>query len=211
MPSGARAISGPAGTSRRCAARATTPATASRMALDDRRAAVRPMVGLPCGEWDRNAPDFGELARRRRSSRSTPIRLGIMVNAHGERFVDEGADFRNYTYAKIRPRDARAARQFAWQIFDAQGRRTLLRDEYRIAQRDARLQRRHARGAGRASSTASTRERFLATVARLQRGGRDATCRSIPNARTAAARAGSRCRSRTGRTRSTSRRSRPTR
>ena len=23
-----------------------------------------------------------------------------MVNANGERFVDEGADFRNYTYAK---------------------------------------------------------------------------------------------------------------
>ena len=23
-----------------------------------------------------------------------------MINANGERFVDEGADFRNYTYAK---------------------------------------------------------------------------------------------------------------
>ena len=23
-----------------------------------------------------------------------------MVNAHGRRFLDEGADFRNYTYAK---------------------------------------------------------------------------------------------------------------
>ena len=49
--------------------------------------------------WDLNAPPFGnrnvgDLYQKH----SYPF--GIVVNADGERFVDEGADFRNYTYAK---------------------------------------------------------------------------------------------------------------
>jgi tricarballylate dehydrogenase len=54
-----------------------------------------------------------------------------MLNADGERFVDEGADFRNYTYAKYGRVILMQPGQFAWQIFDKKVLH-LLRDEYRI-------------------------------------------------------------------------------
>tara|TARA_B100000674_G_C37566957_1_gene789970 strand:- start:116 stop:724 length:609 start_codon:yes stop_codon:yes gene_type:complete len=54
-----------------------------------------------------------------------------MVNAYGKRFVDEGADFRNYTYAKYGRVILDQPDQFAWQVFDAKVTH-LLRDEYRI-------------------------------------------------------------------------------
>ncbi|MEC8852016.1 MAG: FAD-binding protein, partial [Pseudomonadota bacterium] len=59
--------------------------------------------------------------------------LGVIVNAEGERFVDEGADFRNYTYAKYGREILNQSGQFAWQIFDSKVLH-LLRDEYRIRQ-----------------------------------------------------------------------------
>src|SRR5690606_18468539 len=59
--------------------------------------------------------------------------FGIMVNANGRRFVDEGADFRNYTYAKYGRVILEQPGNFAWQIFD-QKVVHLLRDEYRIKQ-----------------------------------------------------------------------------
>jgi tricarballylate dehydrogenase len=54
-----------------------------------------------------------------------------MINANGERFVDEGADFRNYTYAKYGRVILSQPGQFCWQVFDAKVL-GLLRDEYRI-------------------------------------------------------------------------------
>ena len=48
--------------------------------------------------WDMNAPPFGDLAVGDGFQKHS-YPWGIMVNARGERFVDEGADFRNYTYA----------------------------------------------------------------------------------------------------------------
>jgi tricarballylate dehydrogenase len=54
-----------------------------------------------------------------------------MINANGERFIDEGADFRNYTYAKYGRVILNQPGQFAWQIFDRKVIH-LLRDEYRI-------------------------------------------------------------------------------
>ena len=56
-----------------------------------------------------------------------------MLNAEGRRFVDEGADFRNYTYAKYGRVILAQPGQFAWQIFDRKVVH-LLRDEYRIKQ-----------------------------------------------------------------------------
>ncbi|HEX2334763.1 MAG TPA: FAD-binding protein, partial [Burkholderiales bacterium] len=55
------------------------------------------------------------------------------INAEGRRFVDEGADFRNYTYAKYGRVILGQPQQFAWQIFDAKAK-AQLRDEYRIRQ-----------------------------------------------------------------------------
>jgi tricarballylate dehydrogenase len=54
-----------------------------------------------------------------------------MVNATGRRFVDEGADFRNYTYAKYGRVILEQPGQFAWQIFDRKVK-PLQRDEYNI-------------------------------------------------------------------------------
>ncbi len=72
--------------------------------------------------------------RRPRGRRQFPealLSLGIMVNANGLRFVDEGADFRNYTYAKYGAVILSQPQQFAWQIFDSKVL-DKLRDEYRI-------------------------------------------------------------------------------
>jgi tricarballylate dehydrogenase len=82
--------------------------------------------------WDRNAPEFGDLAVGDGFQKHS-YPFGIMVNAKGERFVDEGADFRNYTYAKYGGVILNQPGYFAWQIFD-QKVTHLLRDEYRIKQ-----------------------------------------------------------------------------
>jgi tricarballylate dehydrogenase len=94
----------------------------------------------PCGNWsgchavgwDRNAPEFGDLAVGDGFQKHS-YPFGIMVNAAGKRFVDEGADFRNYTYAKYGRAILMQPHQFAWQVFDAKVTH-LLRDEYRIKQ-----------------------------------------------------------------------------
>jgi tricarballylate dehydrogenase len=82
--------------------------------------------------WELNAPAFGDLAVGDQFQKHS-YPLGIMVNAHGQRFVDEGADFRNYTYAKYGREVLAQPGQFAWQIFDAKVTH-LLRDEYHIRQ-----------------------------------------------------------------------------
>src|SRR5262249_25010402 len=82
--------------------------------------------------WDRNAPEYGDLAVGDGFQKHS-YPFGIMVNANGKRFVDEGADFRNYTYAKYGSVILAQPQQFAWQNFD-QKVVHLLRDEYRIRQ-----------------------------------------------------------------------------
>ena len=82
--------------------------------------------------WDRNAPPFGDLAVGDGFQKHS-YPFGIMVNAEGKRFVDEGADFRNYTYAKYGQVILKQPQQVAWQVFDAKVSH-LLRDEYRIRQ-----------------------------------------------------------------------------
>lgn len=82
--------------------------------------------------WDRNAPDYGDLTVGDAFQKHS-YPLGIIVNIRGERFVDEGADFRNYTYAKYGQEILRQPEQVAWQVFD-QKVIGMLRDEYRIRQ-----------------------------------------------------------------------------
>jgi tricarballylate dehydrogenase len=82
--------------------------------------------------WDRNAPPFGDLAVGDNFQKHS-YPFGVMVNATGRRFVDEGADFRNYTYAKYGRVVLNQPGQFAWQLFDGKVLH-LLRDEYRIKQ-----------------------------------------------------------------------------
>jgi tricarballylate dehydrogenase len=82
--------------------------------------------------WELNAPEFGDRAiGDSYQKHSYPI--GIVVNQAGRRFVDEGADFRNYTYAKYGVEILRQPGQMAWQVFDGKVLH-LLRDEYAIRQ-----------------------------------------------------------------------------
>jgi len=80
--------------------------------------------------WDRNAPEFGDLAVGDGFQKHS-YPFGLIINADGKRFVDEGAEFRNYTYAKYGREILNQPRQFAYQVFD-QKTVHLLRDEYRI-------------------------------------------------------------------------------
>ena len=82
--------------------------------------------------WDRNAPEFGDLAVGDQFQKHS-YPFSIMVNANGRRFVDEGADFRNYTYAKYGAEIMKQPGQAVWQIFDSKTAH-LLRDEYHIRQ-----------------------------------------------------------------------------
>ena len=82
--------------------------------------------------WDRNAPEFGDLAVGDQFQKHS-YPFFIMVNATGKRFVDEGADFRNYTYAKYGRVILEQPAQFAWQVLDAKVAH-LKRDEYSIRQ-----------------------------------------------------------------------------
>jgi tricarballylate dehydrogenase len=92
----------------------------------------------PCGNWsgchavgwDMNAPEFGDLSVGDQFQKHS-YPFSVMVNARGERFVDEGADFRNYTYAKYGRVILEQPQQFAWQIFDKKVKH-LQRDEYNI-------------------------------------------------------------------------------
>ncbi|MHA6627430.1 FAD-dependent tricarballylate dehydrogenase TcuA [Pseudonocardia sichuanensis] len=56
--------------------------------------------------------------------------LGIVVNKRGERFLDEGSDFRNYTYAKYGARILAQPDGVAFQLFDATTRPQLRTEEY---------------------------------------------------------------------------------
>jgi tricarballylate dehydrogenase len=56
--------------------------------------------------------------------------LGIVVNRAGERFLDEGRDFRNYTYAEYGARILEQPEGIAFQIFDAETRPRLRTEEY---------------------------------------------------------------------------------
>ena len=101
-----------------------------RMALEVGASPSGNWSGCHAVGWERNAPEFGDLAVGDAFQKHS-YPFGIMLNARGERFVDEGADFRNYTYAKYGRVILAQPGQFAWQIFDSKVLH-LLRDEYRI-------------------------------------------------------------------------------
>lgn len=101
-----------------------------RMALEVGASAAGHWSGCHAVQWDRNAPEFGDLdVGDGFQKHSYPF--GVVVNQDGNRFLDEGADFRNYTYAKYGHEVLRQPHQVAWQVFDRKSS-PLLRDEYRI-------------------------------------------------------------------------------
>ena len=80
--------------------------------------------------WDVNAPAYGDLTVGDQFQKHN-YPFGLLINAKGERYVDEGANFHSHTYAKYGGTIMRLPGMFAWQVFDAKAS-PLLRSEYRI-------------------------------------------------------------------------------
>jgi tricarballylate dehydrogenase len=80
--------------------------------------------------WDAAAPPVGDR-RVGAGWNKHSYPFGISVNRGGRRFLDEGADFRNYTYAKYGAAILAQPGGVAFQLFDAKVR-SLLREEYFI-------------------------------------------------------------------------------
>jgi len=90
--------------------------------------------GCHATPMDLHMKDYGNLDIPhfdRKNYRKICYFLGIMANADGQRFVDEGKDFRNYTYAQFGKAVLEQPDHFAWQIFDSKVD-DLLYGEYRF-------------------------------------------------------------------------------
>jgi len=80
--------------------------------------------------WDVNAPPYGDLTVGDQFQKHN-YPFGLVINARGERYLDEGANFHSHTYAKYGAEIVKQPGMFAWQVFDAKVSH-LLRGEYRI-------------------------------------------------------------------------------
>ncbi|WP_409300316.1 FAD-dependent tricarballylate dehydrogenase TcuA [Peribacillus sp. SCS-155] len=91
------------------------------------------------GQWDGchsigtdyNAPKVGDFTKPGDIFKKHSYPYSIMLNKEGFRFVDEGADFRNYTYAKYGREVLKQPDKVAYQIYDARVR-PMLRKEYNL-------------------------------------------------------------------------------
>jgi tricarballylate dehydrogenase len=101
-----------------------------KMALDIGAATYGNWSGCHATGWDRNAPEFGDVNVGDQFQKHSYI-FGLLINADGKRFVDEGWDFHSFTYAKYGGEVLKQPAQFAWQVFDSKVSK-LLRSEYRI-------------------------------------------------------------------------------
>ena len=93
-----------------------------KMALDIGAAKHGLYNGCHATPMDLHMKNYGGLdlePSERKNYRKICYFLGIMVNAKGKRFLDEGKNFRNYTYAQYGKRVLDQPGHFAWQIFDS--------------------------------------------------------------------------------------------
>ena len=102
-----------------------------RMALEAGAQPFGHWSGCHSVQWDICSPPFGDRKIGDLFQKHS-YPLGLIVNVEGKRFVDEGADFRNYTYAKYGREVLRQPQRTAFQVFDAKVM-DMLRDEYRIS------------------------------------------------------------------------------
>jgi tricarballylate dehydrogenase len=101
-----------------------------RMAMDIGAAVAGHWSGAHAVQWDINAPPFGDLSVGDQFQKHN-YPFGVLLNARGERFLDEGKDFHSYTYAAYGHEVMKQPGLFAWQVFDSKINH-LLRSEYRI-------------------------------------------------------------------------------
>lgn len=87
-------------------------------ALSEGAGATGHWSGCHAIAWDAAAPPTGDRAVSNRYSRQA-YPFGITVNHDGRRFIDEGADFRNLTYARYGREILRQPGGVSFQLFDA--------------------------------------------------------------------------------------------
>ena len=93
-----------------------------RMALEVGATEYGVFGGCHATPMDLHMADYGNLdlePGERKNYRKISYFLGVMLNSTGERFVDEGKNFRNYTYAQFGRSILEQPGQFAWQVFDS--------------------------------------------------------------------------------------------
>ena len=147
---------------------------ACEMALEIGAAPFGNWSGCNAVAWDANAPEFGDLVVMSGFQKHS-YPYGIMINAEGKRFADEGADVKHYTYGKY-------GEMLIDQPGNLPGRFStskvlhLLREDYRIKQvskvRADSLEELASKMEG------VDAESLPCGSARLQRGRTDATARS---------------------------------
>jgi len=89
-----------------------------KMALD--------IGAMPWGHWsgchatpiNAEAPDYGRRDLTDKTNRLS-YSYGVMLNVEGKRWIDEGADFNSYTYAKYGGLILKQPRSLVYQIFDS--------------------------------------------------------------------------------------------
>jgi precorrin 3B synthase CobZ len=102
------------------------------------RLAIDEIGALPAGNWsgchstcwDFNAPTEAGDPQLTNQFTKSGYPLGLMFNTKGLRFVDEGEDMRNYTYAKFGRAILQQPDGIAFQIWDAEGTNWLREEEY---------------------------------------------------------------------------------
>jgi tricarballylate dehydrogenase len=135
-----------------------------RMALELGAAPHGDFASCHAVAWDAGASPVGDR-RVGNGWNKHSYPFGITVNREGRRFLDEGADFRNYTYAKYGAAILGQPGGLAFQIFDAKVR-PLLREEYFLTE----ATRAEAPTLGElADALGVAREPFLDTVRRFNR------------------------------------------
>jgi len=80
--------------------------------------------------WDANSPPNSGSRELTNQYTKSGYPLGIMVNSEGARFVDEGVDMRNFTYAKFGREILKQPGSYAFQIWDRGGVEWLRDEEY---------------------------------------------------------------------------------
>ncbi|KAK3177708.1 hypothetical protein K4F52_009556 [Lecanicillium sp. MT-2017a] len=101
--------------------------------------AQRSLAAQPVGNWSGchsvawDAAADADTGDREASNEHTKsgYPLGLMLNVEGRRFVDEGVDLRNYTYAKFGRAILAQPEHAAFQVWDAQTSGWLRAEEYR--------------------------------------------------------------------------------
>ncbi|KAF8208790.1 FAD/NAD(P)-binding domain-containing protein [Mycena galopus ATCC 62051] len=80
--------------------------------------------------WDADAPKDGGERNLTNQFTKSGYPLGIMVNSSGKRFVDEGEDYRNYTYAKFGRAIQNQSGGYVFQVWDSKMIGLLRKEEY---------------------------------------------------------------------------------